>query len=84
MLLGIGLVTGIIVQALFNISVVTSLLPAKGIPLPFVSYGGSSVVVTMIAAGIILSISRVSDERPVRAGDDRVFRRKGRVGAAGK
>src|SRR5574338_257434 len=41
-LLGIGLVTGIVVQALFNISVVTSSLPAKGIPLPFISYGGSS------------------------------------------
>lgn len=58
MLLGIGLTTGIIVQALFNISVVISILPAKGIPLPFISYGGSSVVVTLIAVGILLSISR--------------------------
>lgn len=80
MLLGIGLVTGIIVQALFNISVVTSLLPAKGIPLPFISYGGSSVVVTMIAVGIILSISRLSESGD-RSGDERVFRKKGRIGA---
>jgi cell division protein FtsW len=58
MLLGIGIITGIIVQALFNISVVTSLLPAKGIPLPFISYGGSSVVLTMFAVGILLNISR--------------------------
>jgi cell division protein FtsW len=58
MLLGIGIITGIIVQALFNISVVTSLLPAKGIPLPFISYGGSSVIVTMFAVGILLNISR--------------------------
>ncbi len=57
-LLGIGIITGIIVQALFNISVVTSILPAKGIPLPFISYGGSSVVVSMIGVGILLSISR--------------------------
>src|SRR3954470_14922397 len=57
-LLGIGLVTGIVVQALFNISVVTSILPAKGIPLPFISYGGSSVVVTLMGVGILLSISR--------------------------
>lgn len=57
-LLGIGIITGIIVQALFNISVVISILPAKGIPLPFISYGGSSVVVTMIGVGILLSISR--------------------------
>lgn len=57
MLLGIGLITGITVQALFNISVVTSILPAKGIPLPFISYGGSSVLVTMLAVGILLNIS---------------------------
>ena len=61
MLLGIGVITGIIVQALFNISVVISILPAKGIPLPFISYGGSSVVVTLIGVGILLSISRFSD-----------------------
>ena len=42
MLLSLGLVTGIVVQALFNISVVLSLVPTKGIPLPFISYGGSS------------------------------------------
>lgn len=58
MLLGIGITTGIVVQALFNISVVLSILPAKGIPLPFISYGGSSVLVTLAAAGILLSISR--------------------------
>ncbi len=61
-LLGIGIITGIIVQALFNISVVTSLLPAKGIPLPFISYGGSSVMVTLIGVGILLSISRFATE----------------------
>ena len=57
MLLGIGIITGIIVQALFNISVVISILPAKGIPLPFISYGGSSVVVTLFGVGILLNIS---------------------------
>jgi cell division protein FtsW len=62
MLLGIGIITGIIVQALFNISVVTSILPAKGIPLPFISYGGSSVVVTLIGVGILLSISRFVED----------------------
>ncbi|MGH9949486.1 MAG: FtsW/RodA/SpoVE family cell cycle protein, partial [Pyrinomonadaceae bacterium] len=58
MLLGIGITIGIVVQALFNISVVISILPAKGIPLPFISYGGSSVLVTLAAVGILLSISR--------------------------
>jgi len=66
MLLGIGVITGIIMQALFNISVVTSILPAKGIPLPFISYGGSSIVVSLIGVGVLLSISRFAGaEAPV-------------------
>lgn len=60
MLLGLGIVTGIVVQALFNISVVLSLLPTKGIPLPFISYGGSSLVPTLVAMGILLNISQHS------------------------
>ena len=75
-LLGIGLVTGIVVQALFNISVVTSILPAKGIPLPFISSGGSSVLVTMAAVGLLMSISRASVGESPKA--DVVRRRKGR------
>jgi cell division protein FtsW len=58
MLLSLGLVTGIVAQALFNISVVLSLVPTKGIPLPFISYGGSSLVPTLAAAGILLNISQ--------------------------
>ncbi len=78
MLLGIGVITGIIVQALFNISVVTSILPAKGIPLPFISYGGSSVVVTLIGVGVLLSISRFArGEAPVaEKADSRAYRRR--------
>jgi len=79
MLLGIGIVTGIVVQALFNISVVISILPAKGIPLPFISYGGSSVLVTLFAVGILMNISqnssRVRDEKNTDSG---VKRRKGK------
>jgi len=63
-LLGIGLTTGIIAQALFNISVVISILPAKGIPLPFISYGGSSVLLTLIAVGILMNISRAGVGSP--------------------
>lgn len=78
-LLGIGLVTGIVVQALFNISVVISILPAKGIPLPFISYGGSSVLVTMFAVGLLLSISRASAAEPVKeAAPTSGHRRSGR------
>jgi cell division protein FtsW len=57
-LLSLGLVTGIVAQALFNISVVLSLVPTKGIPLPFISYGGSSLVPTLAAVGILLNISQ--------------------------
>ncbi len=72
MLLGIGIVTGIIVQALFNLSVAVSILPAKGIPLPFISYGGSSIVVTLSAVGILLNLSQyagfvhVEEPKPIK------------------
>jgi cell division protein FtsW len=62
MLLGIGIVTSIVAQALFNVSVVLSLVPTKGIPLPFISYGGSSLVPTLIAVGILLNISQYADD----------------------
>src|SRR5262245_58852425 len=58
MLLSIGIVTSIVAQALFNISVVLSLVPTKGIPLPFISYGGSSLVPTLAAVGILLNVSQ--------------------------
>jgi len=58
MLLGIGIVVGIVAQALLNISVVLALVPTKGIPLPFISYGGSSLVPTFAGVGILLNISQ--------------------------
>ena len=58
MLLSLGIVTSIVAQALFNISVVLSLVPTKGIPLPFISYGGSSLLPTLTAVGILLNISQ--------------------------
>ncbi|HEY0101229.1 MAG TPA: putative lipid II flippase FtsW [Pyrinomonadaceae bacterium] len=58
MLLGLGIVIGIVSQALFNISVVLSLVPTKGIPLPFISYGGSSMMLTLVGVGVLLNISQ--------------------------
>ncbi|MGB7069842.1 MAG: putative lipid II flippase FtsW [Pyrinomonadaceae bacterium] len=79
-LLGIGIITGIIVQALFNISVVISIVPAKGIPLPFISYGGTSVLVTLFAVGVLLNISQHSMNPEDRADSEyNVHRRKSRV-----
>jgi cell division protein FtsW len=58
MLLGTGIVVGIVAQALLNMSVVLALLPTKGIPLPLISYGGSSLVPTLVGVGILLNISQ--------------------------
>jgi cell division protein FtsW len=57
-LLSIGLTLLIVIQAYINIGVVTGSLPTTGIPLPFISYGGSSLLSSMICAGILLNISR--------------------------
>jgi cell division protein FtsW len=57
-LLAIGLTVMIVGQALINMSVVLGLVPTKGIPLPFVSYGGSSLLVNLVAVGILLNISQ--------------------------
>jgi cell division protein FtsW len=57
-LLAIGLTLLIVVQAFINIAVVSGNLPTTGMPLPFLSYGGSSLISNMIAVGILLNISR--------------------------
>ncbi|HIR73928.1 TPA: putative lipid II flippase FtsW [Candidatus Ventrenecus avicola] len=56
--LAFGLSIGILIQATLNLCVVIGLIPVTGVTLPFFSYGGSSLLVTMISIGIILSISR--------------------------
>ncbi len=57
-LLAIGITSSIALQALVNVMVTTGLLPVTGITLPFVSYGGSSLVITLGMVGILLSVSR--------------------------
>jgi cell division protein FtsW len=56
--IALGLTAMICAQALFNMSVVLSLLPTKGIPLPLMSAGGSSLLVSLIAIGVLLNISQ--------------------------
>lgn len=53
-----GFSSMLVYQALINISVAIALLPTKGIPLPFLSYGGSSLVVTMTVCGVLLNVSQ--------------------------
>ena len=57
-LLALGLTTMIALQAYINISVVLGLLPTKGIPLPFVSSGGSSLLISLLGMGMLLNISQ--------------------------
>lgn len=59
--LAVGLSLMISVQALINFAVATGLVPTKGLPLPFISYGGSSLLMNMAAIGILLNISRGKD-----------------------
>jgi cell division protein FtsW len=56
--LGTGLTLLIALQALMNLAVVTSLMPCKGIPLPFISYGGSNLVTCLAAVGILFNMHR--------------------------
>ena len=59
-LLAFGLTAVLILSAVVNIGVVVGLLPTKGLPLPFLSYGGSALLVTMIEVGVLASLSRMT------------------------
>ncbi len=63
-LLAIGITFLIILQAFINLGAVTGLLPITGITLPLLSYGGSSLLITMIAIGILLNISSYIHKEP--------------------
>jgi cell division protein FtsW len=60
--LGFGITAVLALQATVNLGVVLGSLPTKGLPLPFVSYGGSTLIVDLFAAGILLNISRGAPE----------------------
>jgi cell division protein FtsW len=57
-LLALGITAMVIFQALINFAVVLGMVPTKGIPLPFISYGGSSLLVMLLATGVLLNISQ--------------------------
>ncbi|HXP17095.1 MAG TPA: putative lipid II flippase FtsW [Terriglobales bacterium] len=60
-LLAVGITSLVVVQAFINMSVVLGIMPTKGIPLPFVSYGGSSLFVTLACVGVLLNITKQTD-----------------------
>jgi cell division protein FtsW len=61
-LLALGITTMVLSQTLINFSVVLGMVPTKGIPLPFVSYGGSSLLAMLLATGVLLNISQRATE----------------------
>jgi cell division protein FtsW len=86
--LAAGLTTLVVMQAFINIGAVVGVLPVTGVPLPFVSFGGSSLIILLAASGLLVNIGRRSSSRaipsaiPARQGDDR-GRRDGRARDAG-
>ena len=63
MLVAIGITSWFTFQAIINIGVNLALLPLTGLTLPFVSYGGSSLIANMMGAGVLLNISRYAQEK---------------------
>jgi cell division protein FtsW len=62
-LLALGVTNLVVVQAFIHMGVNVALLPATGVTLPFISYGRSSLIVSLAAAGVLMSVGRISDER---------------------
>jgi cell division protein FtsW len=61
-LVSFGLVSQLVLQALINVGVVTASLPAKGMCLPFISYGGSNLVMSLVSVGVILGLTRKGEQ----------------------
>lgn len=78
-LLGFGITMMISLQAAFNVAVVTGCVPTKGLALPFISYGGSSLVMAVSMIGILLSIAQYSEEKLENKGSTAIKDRAHRI-----
>ena len=65
--LSLGITISLALQAAINIAVVTGSIPTKGLPLPFISTGGSSILLSMLAIGILLNIAKQSEKKDISA-----------------
>ncbi len=81
-LLATGIVGWLAIQTLVNLGAVTGLLPVTGVPLPFVSFGGSSLIVTLAGVGILANIGRTAGRE--QAGERSPEARKARTGRSGR
>ncbi len=79
-LLAVGITAWLCIQAFINMGVVVALLPVTGITLPFISAGGSSLIISFAAVGILLSISRETVEGPMQESDAFADRGRGNRG----
>ncbi|MCL2334489.1 MAG: putative lipid II flippase FtsW [Endomicrobia bacterium] len=66
--LAMGITLLIVFQAVINLSVATGVFPAKGLPLPFISFGGTSLVINMAAMGILINMSQYAEKGRVKSG----------------
>lgn len=73
-----AVVAWLLTQALLNVGAVLQLIPITGVPLPLVSYGGSSLVPTLVALGMLMSFARAEAGRPARSGTRRPAAARGR------
>lgn len=72
-ILAAGITCSLIIQAIINIGVVTASVPFTGIPIPFISFGGSSMLVSMTSVGLLLSISRGTLPPPAKQAEEEEF-----------